>query len=137
MAEVNLSENHIKILGRVGHVKWSARDGKASRLQISVATKRGQKSAATDWHTIAVWEGQCAVNKESIEVGDVVEVEGSLQYWKSDDGVKHACIIAAVVRVMEVWKPKVGEVAGVSGVVGKKQKKQNSEQDPVIPDGWW
>ena len=86
------SLNKVILIGYMGadpESKYTA-DGKAV-ANISVATSFGSKdNKKTEWHRIIMWEKTAEFIKEYCMKGDLVYVEGRIQYRSYDDkeGVK-------------------------------------------------
>lgn len=88
--------NRVTLLGRVGNdPELAYTQGGTAALKLSIATGRrvkdresGEWKEVTSWHRIKAFGKQAEILKEHLRKGDLLYLEGRLDYWdaKGDKG---------------------------------------------------
>jgi single stranded DNA-binding protein len=118
------SKNQVRLLGHVGKdPKIETSKSGHTYAKFSIATNRYAKKGEdkkTDWHSVTVWNWQ---NWFNIEKGDLVEVQGEVQY-REYDGKYYTDIVCRDFTNMDYKKYK-----GESKPVSKPQQQEGFDED--------
>lgn len=95
--------NQVILLGRLGgdpELKWT--QGGTAVVSFGMATSRRQKDREGEWHEITAWHRikafgkQAEIIAEHCKKGDLLFVEGRLDYWEAE-GKRGKLMVAEVV----------------------------------------
>lgn len=115
--------NQVTLLGRVGkdpEIRYTP-NNKAVAM-FSIATNELGKDATT-WHNVKAWEKQAELCEQYIKKGDLLFVQGRIEYSEKDG--KH--YTAIVIQNMKFLSSKGGNQSGVSN---KEPPKPPTGQKP-------
>jgi single-strand DNA-binding protein len=104
--KIMIGINNVTILGNIGTISdvMSTSNG-GKFLNITIATTEAflntnkEKITNTQWHNIVLWNNMCDLEK-SIEKGDLVYVEGRLNYRKKSSNIMFTEIVAKNFRIL-------------------------------------
>jgi single-strand DNA-binding protein len=98
--------NNVTILGNIGTISdvMSTTNG-GKFVNITIATTESfynsnkEKKTNTQWHNVILWNNMCELHKV-ISKGDLVYVEGRLNYRKKSENLIFTEIVAKNLRVL-------------------------------------
>lgn len=85
-------KNHVSLIGRAGTdavCKTLEKGQKVSNLSLATTEKwtneQGAKVERTDWHSLVIWGKSAELAERFIKKGNLIAVEGALQYREYTD----------------------------------------------------
>lgn len=87
--------NKITIMGRLGADPEIKTVGGGKKIaKLSVATDKRAKDSKPDWHNVTVWERQADICEQYLHKGEMVLIEGRVEY-REHEGKWFTDIIAS------------------------------------------
>jgi single-strand DNA-binding protein len=98
--------NSVTIIGNIGTISEIHTTTNGARfVNLTIATTEtyysgnNEKKNNTQWHNVIIWNNMCEIHK-LLNKGDLVYVEGRLNYRKKADGVLFTEIVAKNFRIL-------------------------------------
>jgi single-strand DNA-binding protein len=98
--------NSVTIIGNIGtisEIHTTSNDARFVNLKIATTeiyySGNNEKKNNTQWHNVIIWNNMCEIYK-LLNKGDLVYIEGRLNYRKKADGVVFTEIVAKNFRIL-------------------------------------
>ena len=94
-------KNRVDLIGRLGNDPETRTVGDSNVVRFRLATferwtdkKTGEKQERTEWHSVECWGRKADFVAQFCGKGDLVSVEGKIEYREADDGRRYTDIRA-------------------------------------------
>ena len=124
--------NNVELIGRVGNepeLRYTPSNKAVVRLSIATTETAKDKTVKTTWHNVTVWEKTAENVEKYVKKGDLIYIQGRIEYTEKD-GKYYTAIIANTVKFLSV---KGGDKQAEKPIPQPPQK-QNRQPENVKAD---